>query len=89
MSLYTADMHIDSSVSHTPQVELSSFITLPQILGKSAADSYVQELKSTISQRAAAVVASGAATSQVGMEKIFTIQAMQFGEQDGTCLSLV
>ena len=27
--------------------------------------------------------------SQIGLEKIFTAQAMQFGEQDGTCLSLV
>ena len=35
------------------------------------------------------IVASGAAVSQIGLEKIFTVQAMQFGEQDGTCLSLV
>ena len=56
------------------------------MLGESDADSYVRELNSTISQRAAAIVASGAAVSQVGLEKVFTIQAKQFGEQDGTCL---
>lgn len=50
---------------------------------------YVRELNSTISKRAAAIVASGAGVSQIGLEKIFTLQAMQYGEQDGTCLSLV
>ena len=59
------------------------------MLGKSGADAYVRELNSTISERAAAIVASGAAVSQIGLEKIFTAQAMQYGEQDGTCLSMV
>ena len=79
----------NSSNPHVPGSLAASFITLPQILGKSGADSYVRELNSTISERAAAIVASGAAVSQIGLEKIFTAQAMQFGEQDGTCLSLV
>ena len=68
---------------HVPQALAASFITLPQILGKSGADSYVRELNSSISERAAAIVASGAAVSQTGLEKIFTAQAKQFGEQDG------
>ena len=79
----------NSSNTHIPSSLAASFITLPQILGKSGADSYVRELNSTISKRAAAIVASGAAVSQIGLEKIFKLQAMQFGEQDGTCLSLV
>ena len=83
-SLYLSDNPISNSTNpHVPEALAASFITLPQILGKSGADSYVQELNSTISQRAAAIVASGAAVSQIGLEKIFTAQAMQFGEQDG------
>ena len=89
-SLYLLNTPIgNSSNPHVPEALAASFITLPQILGKSGADSYVRELNSTISERAAAIVASGAAVSQIGLEKIFTAQAMQFGEQDGTCLSLV
>ena len=79
---------VNSSNPNTPTTLAASFITLPQILGKSGADLYVRELNSTISERAAAIVASGAAVSRIGLEKIFTAQAMQFGEQDGTCLSL-
>lgn len=88
-SLYLLDTPVNSSDPHVPEAMASSFLTLPQILGKSGADSYVQELTSTISQRAAAIVASGAAVSQSGLEKILTTQAMQFGEQDGTCLTSV
>jgi choline dehydrogenase len=89
-SVYVLNTPVNSSSDpHVPQALASSFLTLPQILGKSGADSYVQELNSTISQRAAAILASGAAVSQSGLEKIFTIQAMQFGEQDGTCLTAV
>ena len=80
---------VNSSNVHVPTTLATNFITLPQILGESGADSYVRELKSTISKRAAAIVASGAAVSQIGLEKIFTAQAMQFGEQNGTCLCLV
>jgi hypothetical protein len=84
VSLYLSNPPIvNSSNPNAPPSLAASFITLPQILGKSAAHSYVQELKSTISERAAAIVASGAAVSQIGLEKIFTAQAMHFGEQDG------
>jgi choline dehydrogenase len=89
-SLYLFNTPIDNSSNlNAPQSLAASFITLPQILGKSGADSYVRELNSTISERAAAIVASGAAVSQIGLEQIFTAQAKQFGEQDGTFLSLV
>ena len=88
-SLFLFDSPISNSTnSHVPETLAASFITLPQILGKSGADSYVQELNSTISERAAAIVASGAAVSQIGLEKIFTAQAMQFGEQDGILFCL-
>ena len=88
-SLYLLNTPIgNSSDLHVPEVLAASFITLTQILGKSDADSYVRELNSTISKRAAAIVASGAAVSQIGLERILTAQAMQFGEQDGTRLSL-
>ena len=88
-SLYLLNTTLSNSTNpHVPQTLAASFITLPQMLGKSAADSYVQELNSTISKRAAAIVASGAAVSQIGLEKIFTAQATQFGEQDGIFLSL-
>ena len=88
-SLYQLNTPVSNSTNvHVPQALAASFITLPQILGKSGADSYVQELKSTISERAAAIVASGAAVSQIGLEKIFTAQAMQFGEQDGILFCL-
>jgi hypothetical protein len=80
------DTPVNSSDPHVPEALASSFLTLPQVLGKSGADLYIQELNSTISQRAAAIVASGAAVSQSGLEKIFTTQAMQYGVQDGTCL---
>ena len=83
-SLYQLNTPVSNSTNvHVPQALAASFITLPQILGKSGADSYVQELNSTIFERAAAIVASGAAVSQIGLEKIFTAQAKQFGEQDG------
>jgi choline dehydrogenase len=86
-SLYLFNTPIDNSSNlNAPQSLAASFITLPQILGKSGADSYVRELNSTISERAAAIVASGAAVSQIGLEQIFTAQAKQFGEQDGTFL---
>ena len=82
--LSKSDTLISNSTNpHVPELLAASFITLPQILGQSGSDSYVQELKSTISERAAAIVASGAAVSQIGLEKILTAQAMQFGEQDG------
>ena len=80
---------VNSSNLHTKTTLVASFITLRQILGESGANLYVQELNSTISKRAAAIVASGAAVSQIGLEKIFAVQARQFGEQDGTCLSLL
>ncbi|KAF8811144.1 alcohol oxidase [Phlegmacium glaucopus] len=89
VSLYVANTPINSSDPHAPGTILSSFLTLPQILGKSGADSYVQELKTTISQRAAAIVASGAAVSQVGLENIFAIQAKQFGEQDAPVVEVI
>ncbi|KAF8797619.1 hypothetical protein BYT27DRAFT_7204431, partial [Phlegmacium glaucopus] len=87
--LYAANTPINSSDPHAPGTILSSFLTLPQILGKSGADSYVQELKKTISQRAATVVASGMAVSQVGLENIFAIQAKQFGEQDAPVVEVI
>jgi len=80
---------VNSSNPHVPQALAASFITLPQILGNSGADSYVRELNSTISERAAAIVASGAAVSQIGLEKIFTAQAMQFGEQDAPIVEII
>jgi choline dehydrogenase len=83
ISVYPLKTPIDnSSNTHVPTTMATSFVTLPQILSKSDADSHVRELKSTISKRAAAIVASGAAVSQIGLEKIFRAQAMQFGEQD-------
>ena len=89
VSLYSLNTPISNSTNpHVPQTLAASFITLPQILGKSGADSYVRELNSTISERAAAIVASGAAVSQIGLEKILTAQAMQFGEQDGILFCL-
>jgi choline dehydrogenase len=87
--LKTVTPIVNSSNTHVPTTMATSFITLPEILGKSDADLYVRELNSTISKRAAAIVASGAAVSQIGLEKFFTAQAMQFGEQDGSCLCLV
>lgn len=87
-SLYLFDTPANSSDPHVPSALASSFLTLPQILGKSGADSYVRELNSTISQRAAAIVASGAAVSQSGLEKIFTTQAIQFGEQDAPVVEI-
>ena len=88
MSLYQLDTPVINSTNvHVPEALAASFVTLPQILGKSGADSYVQQLNSTISERAAAIVASSAAVSQIGLEKIFTAQAKQFGEQDGIVFS--
>ncbi|KAF8811137.1 hypothetical protein BYT27DRAFT_7252855 [Phlegmacium glaucopus] len=88
-SAYVVNTPINSSDPHAPQSQVSSFLTLPQILGKSGADAYVRDLKSTISQRAAAIVASGAAVSQDGLENIFTIQAKQFGEQDAPVVEAI
>lgn len=89
LSVYLANTPINSSDPHVPTVLVSTYLTLPQILGQSGADSYVQELNSTISQRAAAIVASGAAVSRDGLEKIFTIQATQFGQQDAPVVEIV
>ncbi|KAF8998505.1 hypothetical protein BDQ17DRAFT_1361893 [Cyathus striatus] len=67
---------------HASVAGVAVFVTLPQILGPNAAADYVQLLQSTIKTRAGSLVSSGAAVSVKGMEKILTIQARQYGQED-------
>jgi len=75
---------VNNNIINSPQIFVGIFADYEQVLGAERAKSFAEELKTSIPERAAAIVASGAFTSVEGMSKILEEQAMQIVDQKGS-----
>lgn len=79
----------DLHTTNEPGTGASALVNITQILGEDGAKEAIAKLKISVSQRASALISSGAFTSQKGLEKILRYQAESIGDLNGTTALLL